>query len=128
VLNQLRAATGRAIPLAWSAAFHGTAVIEVYPAATLRSRGISEPGYKRPERLAARRRIAEAVGRDLAGLAEVASESDHAFDASLCLLAAKDFLDGAAVPPTADDLDAAVKEGWTWVRRMTEPDSDVAGV
>jgi predicted nuclease with RNAse H fold len=125
VLNRLRAATGRAIPLAWTPTMHGTAVIEVYPAATLRSRGVREPGYKRPENVDARRRIAEALAGELPGLADAVAASDHAFDACLCLLAAKDFLDGTAVPPTVDETGCALKEGWIWVRRTNEPEGSV---
>jgi predicted nuclease with RNAse H fold len=125
VLNRLRAATGRAIPLAWTPTLDGTAVIEVYPAATLRSRGVREPGYKRPENLDARRRIAESLAGELPGLADAVAASDHAFDACLCLLAAKDFLDGNAVPPTVDETGSAVKEGWIWVRQTNEPEGSV---
>ncbi len=48
----------------------------------------------------------------------VAEASADAFDAIVCLLAAKDFLDGGAIPPT--DLTIAEKEGWIWVAPRKE--------
>lgn len=116
VLKLLREATGQSIPLAWSHSITGIETIEVYPAATLMVRGILEPGYKRTESEIARWRIARKLGAEISGLAAFASEPDDIFDTCLCLLAGKDFLDGRAVPPTTEQLPAARKEGWIWVR------------
>jgi hypothetical protein len=43
----------------------------------------------------------------------VIESAADALDAVVCLLAAKDFLDGAAIRPT--DLAMAQREGWIWI-------------
>jgi len=56
-LELLRQFAQRPIPLAWAAdSLEGIATIEVYPAATLKVRGIVEPGYKKPCNTEARSR------------------------------------------------------------------------
>jgi hypothetical protein len=50
------------------------------------------------------------------GLGERVAAQDDEFDARLCLLAARDLLDGTAVGPRPDESALAVKEGWIWVR------------
>jgi predicted nuclease with RNAse H fold len=116
VLAQLREGTGRPIPLAWSADFQGCAVIEVYPAATLMARGLRSSGYKKADALAksVRRDIAQALRGELPALHGLVDASPDEFDAALCLLAAKDFLEAKALPP--EDVALARREGWIWVR------------
>jgi hypothetical protein len=109
-------------------------VIEVYPAATLSARGIRSSGYKKPEQSLARQEIAAAL--DVALTLDVTSADITAtgdtLDSVVCLLAAKDFLDGRAVPPENRVL--ASLEGWIWVpadvvkskRRAGTPSDDVA--
>jgi hypothetical protein len=116
VLQRLRDATGQAIPLAWAPTIAAIEAIEIYPAATLLVRGLLLPGYKREESVVVRRGIARKLGAEITGLGAFASAQDDVFDACLCLLAGKDFLDGRAVPPTPEQLPSARKEGWIWVR------------
>jgi hypothetical protein len=116
VLQCLREATGQAIPMAWSPSVAAIEAIEVYPAATLVVRGLLEPGYKLAESVVARQRMVRKLGTEITGLGEFASAQDDVFDACLCLLAGKDFLDGRAVPPTSEQLPSARKEGWIWAR------------
>lgn len=120
VLNELRIHTGQPIPLAWSIRFRGAAAIEVYPGATLQGRGIRELGYKKSGSSGARLRIAGRLGRQIAGLRDRVNDPVDVFDACLCLLAAKDFMDGVALSPTPDQLQTAKKEGWIWVRPATD--------
>lgn len=47
VLDQLRLATAKPLPLAWRSDTGGCAVIEVYPAATLKARRLDDSGYKK---------------------------------------------------------------------------------
>jgi len=116
-LAQLRRALSRPVPLAWSAhALGGTSVIEVYPAATLSAHGIRSAGYKRPEHLAERREIIDALRTRLelpddVGLLEGNAD---ALDAVVCLLAAKDFVEGQSGSP--HDAPLAEQEGWIWSR------------
>lgn len=118
-LERLRALTNNPIPLAWNLPFVGIAAIEVYPAATLKARKIPAIKYKERENVEARSRIAEALQDEIVGMSERVKESDDVFDACLCLVAAKDFLDGAALAPSDAQMDLAKKEGWIWVRRAT---------
>ncbi len=118
-LNILRNLSGKPIPLAWTTQFPGIAAIEVYPAATLKSAGLPDSGYKdsnkdQVERIRVRRDIATGLQLRLTGLATYISAQDDVFDACLCLAAALDFLEGRAAPPA--DLVKAEREGWIWVR------------
>lgn len=117
LLGELRSVTGQAIPLAWKPTdVTGIAAIEVYPAATLKVRGISSVGYKKKEQEAARRNIIAPLGRficlplDLARLVECGD----AIDAVVCVLAGADFLQACCVEPT--DVRIAQREGWIWVK------------
>lgn len=113
-LQSLRAGSGLAIPLAWEKNFAGVTAIEVYPAGTLKARGLPETKYKKPEQLDVRLEIARRLGSEIEGLEAYADGSADVFDACLCLVAAKDFSDGLAKPPI--DLRLAKQEGWIWVR------------
>jgi len=117
-LERLRRAIGASISLAWTEQFDGVAVIEVYPAATLRASGVVEMGYGRLENAKARVRIATALRHEISNLGEYVGRSPHVFDACLCLVAAKHFLDGCAMAPPEELIDAARKEGWIWVRGL----------
>ncbi len=93
-------------------------LIEVYPAATLRARGLKASGYKgngggpaaRDEllnRLASEVRFPTDRGPLLA--------SDDAFDAAVCVLAAADFVAGRVHRPPGDlPPDTLRREGWIW--------------
>ncbi|NNJ25639.1 DUF429 domain-containing protein [Alienimonas chondri] len=98
----------------------GAGVIEVYPAATLKSRGLPTRGYKSKER-------ATAVPARTALLDRLAEEarlpvdrgsmiaSDDAFDAAVCVLAAGDFVAGRVHRPPVDlDVETLRREGWIW--------------
>jgi hypothetical protein len=120
LLARLGETIGETIHLAWSAQFpHRIAAIEVYPAATLRARGLSSKGYKKPEQVEARRVIIAAIP-ELAAASNALSMEAHAdaLDAALCLSAAADFLTGQVFLPENQAL--AEKEGWIWVRRPAD--------
>lgn len=121
LLDDVRRASGLPIPLAWSpddvdAGGPGTAAaIEVYPAATLIAHGHALAGYKVASS-AARRAVANGWPDAVVvppALDLVALDAD-VFDAVVCVLAAVDFVAGAA--PAPDDLALAQREGWMWVR------------
>ena len=116
-LDDLRATSGHALPLAWDPhVIAEPSVIEAYPAATLKSHGLRHRGYKRvahgPERL----EIVEGLRRlvDVGEHVDLCATADDALDAVICAVAATDCLAGTAIPPT--DLDLARQEGWIWVR------------
>ncbi len=104
------------VRLAWrSGPFEGYRAIEVYPAATLKTRGARSSGYKGAERRAQREEIIEALALQLPDATRAGAEAtDHVLDAILCVVAGEDFLTGAAVPP--DDIPLAKREGWIWAR------------
>lgn len=124
-VDELRCERGWTLPMRWSrgelqqgdAAAGG--LIEVYPAATLQAHAIPAKGYKGrdTEGKTARERIACAMAQMLGGsfeIPELATRSDG-LDAVLCLLAARDFLLGEAMPPAEID-ESLNREGWIWVR------------
>lgn len=116
VLARLRALTLKEIPLAWSPWVDGLAVIEVYPGATLKARGIEDSGYKKLDERerAVRRRIAQALEPEVPTLVRLIDEKADMFDACLCIVAAKDFLEVDLLQP--GDVSVARREGWIWVR------------
>jgi predicted nuclease with RNAse H fold len=115
-LSRLRALTSREIPLAWAPSVDGVAAIEVYPGATLKARGIQDSGYKRLDAAGGdvRRRIAQTLEPELPVLARFIGAKADMFDACLCLIAAKDFLEADLLHPSDESL--ARREGWIWVR------------
>lgn len=105
LLDEVRARTGRPIPLGWTpGTIDGVQAIEVYPAATRRAYGAdrergSLAGF-------------EARLRFVSPAAEPAGDETDQRDALLCAVAAADFVRGVAVPPL--DLATARREGWIW--------------
>jgi predicted nuclease with RNAse H fold len=114
VLARLRSISGHAIPLAWDPEFEGVAAIEVYPGGTLKARGLADSGYKQPQQAPVRMAIADPLRPEIPKRTDLIDAPADVFDACLCLLAAKDFLEGATLRPTKPDL--AQREGWIWVR------------
>jgi predicted nuclease with RNAse H fold len=112
LLDQIRQATSRPIPLAWAPEEEEPwRAIEVYPAATrigcgARDRGGSLEGLD-----------------DLLDCSEVPNlrESKDAVDAAVCALAAADFLCRRAIPPKPEDQETAYSEGWIWAPRAQDP-------
>ena len=103
-LEQLRQATSRSIPLAWSALERQPwSAIEVYPAATRIAHGMVDQGgcLEGTEALI-----------DCGQIEPYVLACADAVDACLCALAGADFLAGRAVAP--DDLETARIEGWIW--------------
>lgn len=121
LIHDLRERLQAPIPLAWSSALSSAQaqLIEVYPAATLRTRGYPHRGYKPSEHSSERRKLIDRLGSVAqlpTAVAEMESNAD-ALDAAFCLLAASDFLTGAAMsPPDEATRDLAEREGWIWVR------------
>jgi hypothetical protein len=115
---------GRGLPLVWKQGpLAHTGAIEVYPKATFLARQVAVKDYKSKKREVsgpARRLLLEALARELT-IAQEHHElilgSDHALDAVGCVLAAKDFLDGVAVFPNAEQSTLANREGWIWFRQ-----------
>ena len=119
LLGVLRTQLGAAIPLAWDPAdVTEHAVIEVYPAATLKAHGIRDTRYKknREHRL----EIVEALRKKIdipAGVAKELSGNSDRLDAAVCVLAARDFVTGRAMPPPDRDRRLAEREGWIWTAK-----------
>jgi hypothetical protein len=115
ILNRLRHLTGAAIPLAWDPKFlTGVSAIEVHPAATLVVHGFRSSGYKEPQQVEERAEIVSELESVMTLPAETSPLVRNAdvLDAVVCLLAAKDFLDGRAMRPV--DAGLALQEGWIW--------------
>ena len=118
LLGQLRNTLGLPIPLAWSPDADGVNAIEVYPAATLKAHGWRHKGYKKRTQLSERREIVDALeksGVNLNSFGPTLEASADALDAVVCLIAARDFIEGSAKPP--EDGGLAAQEGWIWVHQ-----------
>ena len=117
LLESIRKRSGRELPLSWAQGEESGA-IEVYPAATLLTRGLKPTGYKTNTH--AGRRAREAVVErfapevDLRVTRDLLVENDDLLDAMLCVVAAADFARGICEPP--EDSELALREGWIWFR------------
>jgi predicted RNase H-like nuclease len=117
MLAAVRALAGKPVPLAWKQAADSGA-IEVYPAATLITRGVSGVGYKastaqgRKARGQILTRLANEV--DIKATRELMIEDANLFDAMICVLAGADFARGLCIEPP--DRELARKEGFIWFR------------
>ncbi|GAA2072594.1 DUF429 domain-containing protein [Actinomadura alba] len=93
------------------------AVVEVYPAASLKLWGLPHRGYKRPQHLADLGRLvdelqAAAPWLDL-GPHEAACRRHHdALDAVIAALTARAASQGLVATPAKDQMDTATAEGW----------------
>lgn len=127
VLADIRRESGLKIPLAWSPGRTDSVVaLEVYPAATVVSRGWSADGYKKAggDGSMARRKLVRSMRKELDmddKLAAKVASSDHLIDAVLCVLAAADFARGDVIQPNEEQLKMAQREGWIWVRPRPRP-------
>ena len=116
LLHDIGQCIGTQIDLAWQRDLDGVSAIEVYPAATLTARGFRADGYKKTAQRAERREILRSLESemDVTGNRVLLEGNADALDAVVCVLAARDFLEGKAIPP--DDPATAAREGWIWTR------------
>lgn len=116
LLQGLREALDDPLPLVWTPDYvDRIGVIEVYPAATLRLRGLRHSGYKDDRQVDLRNEMVAGLrehGRLDCDVALLTADAD-VLDAVVCTLAAADFLSGRAMAP--EDQVLARKEGWIWV-------------
>jgi predicted RNase H-like nuclease len=117
LLDEVRKRTKKSLPLGEKPGAESCA-IEVYPQATLLSRGITASGYKgiATSSRNARAKILERLDEEIVlGVHRaVLIENPDLLDALLCALAAADFAAGEALTPP--NREVAAKEGWIWFR------------
>ncbi len=120
LLAEIGELAGKPIPLSWEPDAEALSAIEIYPAATLLTRGCILRGYKRDDDAgrAAKQAIIDAVASEAQLLVdrELLLSNDDALDAVGCVLAGADFLRGDAVAPSREEMATANVEGWIWVR------------
>lgn len=120
IIGEVQLAINNKIEMAWNPKMlNQISVIEVYPAATLQSYGIRSGGYKEKGQKAQRDNILSGLEKVM----DIRCDSLHmrqnadVLDGAVCLLAAKDFLNGDVYFPS--DFDKAKKEGWIWVKKYS---------
>lgn len=118
IIDELQLAIKNKIEMAWNPEIvNGISVIEVYPAATLQAYGIRSCGYK----VKVQKDEREDILNELEKVMEIRCDSSQmilsadVLDSAVCLLAAKDFLNGNVYFPS--DMEKAKKEGWIWVKK-----------
>lgn len=120
LLEELRRITEQPIPLAWSPQTKShLAVIEVYPAATLAAHGFPASGYKKGQTVSNRKAIVSGIRRylEVQNHESILLKYHDALDATICVIAALDFLAGKSIQPSDFDMEHVRKEGWIWVRQ-----------
>jgi hypothetical protein len=126
LLGDISGAVHQRVPLAWKAQFEERiAAIEVYPAATLASRGIRCSEYKKKEQREERREIIAHLSKYLSLSMDVSClvEDADILDAVVCALAGADFLQEDVLWPK--DFQTARHEGWIWSKGPAlVPESD----
>ena len=127
LLNDIRIATGKEIPLKWDLKpWNGVQAIEVYPALTLRALGIEENEYKNKKD--GRKRVVKNLKKYVEYTDQVnqiekdMENNDDLIDAVLCILAGCDFLRGKCVTPKNGEENITHLEGWIWFNTMTSSD------
>jgi predicted nuclease with RNAse H fold len=93
------------------------AVAEVYPAASLRSWGLTHNGYKQKTKIDVLGRLVDHLLREAPWLdctthEQAMRRSHDIFDAVIAAMTARAAALGQTIPPTGDDLAAASTEGW----------------
>jgi predicted RNase H-like nuclease len=121
MLQAIRACSCSPIPLAWRQG-EDSGAIEVYPAATLITRGVSGSGYKANTK-DGRKARAELLARlaleiEVNASRDVMIEDANQFDAMVCVLAGADFARAGCVEPPDPEL--ARREGFIWFRKSLQ--------
>ncbi|MBN2500385.1 MAG: DUF429 domain-containing protein [Anaerolineales bacterium] len=119
LIEGLRHRSGNEIIVGWNPAeIVNTAVIEVYPAATLIAYNAIVPGYKKPAATTERQKVLTSLKQhmEIKTAPDLMLASPDVLDAAICVLAGADYLKGQCYPP--DDLTLAQKEGWIWVKEI----------
>lgn len=119
IIGELRT-KGLPLPMCWEVGKqNASGIIEVYPSATLRAYQTISSGYKgdSPEEKAKRKQIVQDLTPYIPNINDLIHADSRAdmLDAVVCLLAAKDFLEGTVYLP--ENIEIAKKEGWIWVRK-----------
>jgi hypoxanthine-DNA glycosylase len=110
-LKELQGILHRPVELLWAPTWaEGVQAIEVYPAATRISLGVSDRGGS-----------LQGLSPHLRFRAGSPPKSPDARDAVVCALAAAEFLAGRAIGPTAEQESRARKEGWIWAGAAASP-------
>lgn len=120
IIEELRLVVNNKIEMAWNPEkLGGISVIEVYPAATLQCYGIRSVGYKEKEQKDERDDILNALKKVMDIRCDLLHmrQSADVLDSAVCLLAAKDFLNGDVYFPR--DFEKAKKEGWIWIKKYS---------
>jgi len=118
IIGELQLAMNNRFHMAWNPQkLTQLSILEVYPAATLQCYGIRSGGYKAKDQKDERDEILNGLGKliDIQCDFQLMRQSADVLDSAVCLLAAKDFLDGDVHYP--NDLNKAKKEGWIWVKK-----------
>lgn len=119
IIGELQLAINKKITMAWSPEkLDSFSVIEVYPAATLQCYGIRNSEYKKNGQKDEREDILKGLEKVMKIQCEMRQmiQSADVLDSAVCLLSARDFLNGDVYFP--NDIDKAKKEGWIWVKKF----------
>ncbi len=119
IIGEVQLAVNSKIEMAWNPEkLNQVSVIEVYPAATLQCYGIRSGGYKEKGQRAQRDEIISELRNvmDIRCDSLLMRQNADVLDGAVCLLAAKDFLNGDVYFPS--DFEKAIKESWIWVKNI----------
>jgi hypothetical protein len=116
LLDRVRSRSGRVLPVAVDGTRDADLVVlEVYPAALVAA-GNPRPRGQEAVSAAKVNAARMAFGEGLTPHMATLEGSPDALDATLCVLAAADWVLGRAIPPPPELTAAARREGWIWAR------------
>ncbi|MDD3503427.1 MAG: DUF429 domain-containing protein [Eubacteriales bacterium] len=121
IIRELSILLGEPVKLAWdNINLKGITTIEVYPAATLGCYGIQSTGYKEKNKQSIRKEIVAGLRAHMIMLndVDILEQNADALDSAVCLLAAKDFIEGNVYYPK--NMNLAKKEGWIWAKKAED--------
>lgn len=124
LLEKLRKTFGIELSLAWNYEIElnnpNPAVIEVYPAVTLKQNNTIFDKYKGKDNVKNRREILKFLNMKIqmnSNQMDQMLNDDNILDSVVCVLSGIDFIEGRCVEPDEKILDQIKKEGWIWFKR-----------
>jgi len=111
------------VKIIWSKdEIYDVGLIEVYPSVTIAFNDFKISPYKKKKWSNAKADNLDSIKDSFVNTKELSAiiKKEHDFDALICCIAAKDFLQGKCFEPEGSIKSVVEKEGWIWVKDPTK--------